>query len=111
MPRLSNTFRRLISCLLLMMLVLQGVAQAGTAYLPQAHMEEHCAGHAAAQECLCCSDAMAITGGCAALCSVSMAVSAAVLSVSRVSTDEHRRIAVHGSSGPVYIPLNPPPIS
>lgn len=108
---LSKNFRRLLSCLLLAMLMLQGIAQVSADVLPEAHNEQHCASHDPGQDCSCCSAAMAMAGGCAALCSVSIAVLAIAISVPRVDTDDHQRVAVQGAFGPIYLPLNPPPIS
>jgi formylglycine-generating enzyme len=45
---------------------------------------------------------MAMTGGCAALCFVSIAAAfAAAISVPRVVAADHQPLAVHGSLGPV----------
>jgi hypothetical protein len=94
-----------------MMLVLQGVVQASAAVVPQAHMQQHCADHDPGQDCSCCSDAMTMTGGCATLCSASIAVSPVAMLIPHAQNGVYRRLAVHGSSGPAYLPLNPPPIS
>jgi hypothetical protein len=100
--------RRLIICLL-MMFVLQGV-QASAESLPQAHMQQHCADHDSGQDCSCCSGAMSMAG-CATLCSAGIAVSPAAMLIPHVASDGYQRLAVQGSSGPTYLPLNPPPIS
>ncbi len=94
-----------------MMLVLQGVAQVSTNPLPETQVEEHCDGHDSRQDCSCCPADMSMTGGCAALCSVSIAVAAAALSVPRMNSGGYLRVAIQGTFGPAYLPLNPPPIS
>lgn len=102
--------RRLISVLVLLVLILQGVAQAN-AYLPESQMQEHCAGHdMSTGDCVCCTDAMMLSGGCASFCSAVAGIAVVAASVPRAVAGERVALALYPPPGPAYLPLNPPPI-
>ena len=105
MPRL------LVGRLVLLALVLQGVAPVGADMLPDP-VEQHCAGHdSAPMDCDCCTDEIAITGGCTTLCGAVPALSAKPQVVLPALDSRHERLVVHGAPGPAYPPVTPPPIS
>lgn len=80
--------------------------------LPETHVQEHCLGHEMSdKDCACCSDMLAMNGGCTTLCSAVIAIAASSLNFVPAQGDEHSRLIVQGAAGPTYLPLNPPPIS
>lgn len=104
--------RNLINICVLVMLLVQGVAQASVDVQPHSS-SMHCAGHDAAKtDCPCCGDSwleMAI--GCASGCAAFVAIAQQAFDVPPALPQFHRAAALHWQSGPSYLPLNPPPIS
>jgi hypothetical protein len=103
--------RRIIDCLILLALFLQGVAPVGADMLPDP-LEQHCNGHdGLPMDCDCCTDEIAITGGCSTTCAATYAPAAKPLILSAALHARHDRVSVDGASGPAYPPITPPPIS
>jgi hypothetical protein len=104
--------RNLFNALLLVMLLLQGVAQASVDAQPHS-ASLHCADHDAAKsDCPCCGDSwLAMAGSCATLCAAFVAMPPQSLDVPRAGPQLHRAAALQWRRGPDYLPLNPPPIS
>jgi hypothetical protein len=105
---------RFTLCLVVLMLLLQGVATHVRAEaLPgSSQMHHHCDGHeTSAKDCPCCDDETMLTGGCATLCSMMTALPVTSFYFPCASTSEPHRLVVLETPGPDYVPLNPPPIS
>jgi hypothetical protein len=108
----SFMLRKFLSCLLLLMITLQGVAQVSADVLPESNMEQHCAGHdRTAGDCDCCPSGVAMTAGCASLCAVMAMPSCLSITVPQDIDAEHRWVLVSGTASPSYLPLIPPPIA
>jgi hypothetical protein len=104
--------KRILSCLVLLVLFnLQGIAQASVAAHAESARQAHCADHATSPEgCSCCPDELALYAGCASLCSMIAALPTMSIHVHGSAIREYHSLVVRESSGPSYIPLNPPPI-
>jgi hypothetical protein len=104
--------RKLINVFVLVMLLLQGVAQASVDVQPHGS-SLHCAGHDMAKtDCPCCGDSwLGMAVGCATACVAFAAISQQAFAVPRALPHLHRATALHWQSGPSYSPLTPPPIS
>jgi hypothetical protein len=105
--------RRLLSTVLVLVLLLQGVTtQVRAEVLPDAQAQHHCDGHeTSGMDCPCCDEETMLNGGCETLCSMMAVLPTTSLDVPRTNaTNSHRRIAI-GAPSPAYVPLNPPPIS
>jgi hypothetical protein len=105
--------RRLISSLLVLLLLLQGVAtQVRAEVLPDAQAQHHCDGHeTSGKDCPCCDEETMLNGGCETLCSMMAVLPTTSFELpATIATDSHRRLVI-GAPGPACVPLNPPPIS
>lgn len=104
--------RNLFNVFVLVMLLLQGVAQASVDVQPHS-ASMHCADHDAGMtDCPCCGDSwLGMATGCATACVAFFAVSQPAFAVPRAPLHAHHGTAVHWQSGPNYLPLIPPPIS
>lgn len=104
--------RRVLSCLLLVTLILQGMAAAGAGVPEFADGQAHCSDHeVAGMDCSCCSETDLLAGGCATSCAAIVAIPAsALVATPRVSgtlvscSDDSFLSAVHP-------PLDRPPIA
>jgi hypothetical protein len=105
---------RLISALLLIVLILQGVTLAAAEIIPAENATSmvHCAGHEqAGADCACCSGSEMMGLNCAAQCSVAVSSSPALLTWTVDKNTEVSAVADLWIAGPSYSPLNPPPIA
>jgi hypothetical protein len=104
--------RNLINICVLVMLLLQGVAQASVDVQPHSS-SMHCAGHDAAKtDCPCCGDNwLGMAVGCATGCAALVAMPQQTFNIPPALTQLHHAAAVHWHAGPSYLPLTPPPIS
>lgn len=104
--------RNLINVCVLVMLLLQGVAQASVDVQPHTS-SMHCADHDPGKtDCPCCGDSwLGMATGCATGCAAFVAMSQAALDVPPALPQSHRAAALHWHAGPSYLPLTPPPIS
>ena len=105
--------RRIVTLLMLLMLTLQGVADA-TAQADDSNVAgiEHCDDHEkAGPNCHCCDDAGSMDADCAALCSALYIGSAASLTIPRLARSRLIGFSEHWMPSRTYSPPNPPPIS
>jgi hypothetical protein len=104
--------RTLINVLVLVMLLLQGVAQASVDVQPHSS-SMHCAGHDSAKtDCPCCGDSwLGMASGCATGCVAFVAMSQQALDLPLALPQLHHAAKLHWRAGPSYLPLTPPPIS
>lgn len=104
--------RRILICVLMVMLNLQGITQVRAAVQSDLAMQEHCAGHDMSKEdCSCCPDEPAMGVGCSSLCSVTAALPALSFTLPRPMSPEQHVLVVLETPSPAYLPLNPPPIA
>jgi hypothetical protein len=104
--------RRLISCLVLVLFILQGVMQTSAAVTATASMPEHCADHDMSQDpCDCCPDDAPMAAGCLSLCSMAAAIPQVQFNIPHQAKGARHSLIVSEAFGPVYVPLKPPPIS
>jgi hypothetical protein len=104
--------RNILNAFVLVMLILQGVAQASVQAQPHSS-SQHCASHDAAKtDCPCCGDSwLGMAGGCATSCVTSCAIPQQSFDVPRALPQSHETAALDWQTGPSYLPLTPPPIS
>lgn len=97
----------------LLMLVLQGVAQASAVHIADDATEQHCAGHEADRSnCDCCPDgALASHSGCATLCSVVATLPSSSAYIPRIEANPPADFVAIRRIDPAYLPLTPPPIA
>jgi hypothetical protein len=105
--------RRFIIYTVTFLFVLQGAVQAS---MPLAGAEppaqHHCDGHEnAPQDCPCCPDGVALSGGCMNACLAVSMLPVTALILDPTETIEHSRIEISGAPGPSYAPFKPPPIA
>jgi hypothetical protein len=105
---------RLISAVMLVLLILQGVTLAAADVVPTeaSHSMVHCVGHEdAGADCACCggSDMMGIH--CAAQCSTAGCASMPLLAFSFEKVAQVSIVSDAWIAGPAYSPPNPPPIA
>lgn len=104
--------RNILNVFVVVMLLLQGVAQASVHV--QSHASSmHCAAHDPAKtDCPCCGDSwLGMAAGCASSCAASVAMTQQSFDVPRALPQSHETAAFHWQSGPSYLPLTPPPIA
>lgn len=102
--------RRIVGCLMLFALVLQGVAQASADLSAGSGTPQHCDGHdMAADDCACCPDGGRSANDCAKLCSLSAALTATLPRFVFDPPAEFQLARITGLAGPAYLPLKPPP--
>jgi hypothetical protein len=108
----ADMLRNILNAFVLVMLLLQGVAQASVDVQPHSS-SLHCADHDPAKsDCPCCGDNwLGIAGGCATSCTVFAAMPQQSLAVAAAQPQSHKAHTVDGASGPDYLPLTPPPIA
>jgi hypothetical protein len=106
------SLRTLINACVLVMLILQGVAQASVDVQPHSS-SLHCADHDAEKtDCPCCGDNwLGMAGSCATSCAASVATAQQTFDVPPALPQSHQAAAFHWQPGPSYLPLNPPPIA
>ena len=106
--------RTIISAVITVMLLLQGMTLAAADILPadDSSSMPHCAGHeSAGEDCSCCTGSDVLGINCAAQCSMAVSIAPTLFVapiekvVAGVASDDV------WDSGPSYSPLNPPPIS
>lgn len=104
--------RSLINVCVLVMLLLQGVAQASVDVQPHSS-SLHCADHDPGKtDCPCCGDSpLEMATGCATGCAALVAIAQHAFDVPPPLPQLHRVAAPHWRAGPNYLPLTPPPIS
>jgi hypothetical protein len=104
--------RNLLNACVLVMLILQGVAQAGVDVQPHSS-SVHCADHDPAKtDCPCCGDNwLGLAGSCATSCAASVATSQQTFDVPPALPQSHQRAAFRWQPGLTYEPLIPPPIA
>ena len=104
--------RKILNVCVVVMLLLQGVAQASVDVQPHSS-SLHCAGHDLAKtDCPCCGDSwLGMAGGCATSCVTSVAMTQQSFDVPPALPQLHQTPAVHWQTGPSYLPLTPPPIA
>jgi hypothetical protein len=104
--------RNLINACVLVMLILQGIAQAGVDVQPHSS-SVHCADHDPAKtDCPCCGDNwLGLAGSCATSCAASVATAQQTFDVRPALPQSHQRAAFHWQPGLTYEPLIPPPIA
>jgi len=105
---------RLISAIVVVLLILQGMALATADVVPvdSSQSMAHCAGHEeSGSDCACCSDSEMMGINCAAQCTVAVCVSLTLPSFDLARIKECRAPDDICVCGPAYSPLNPPPIS
>lgn len=104
--------RNILNVLVLVMLLLQGVAQASVDVQPHS-ASMHCADHDPAKsDCPCCGDSwLGMAGGCATSCATSVAMTQQAFAVLPALPQSHEAAALHWQIGPSYLPLTPPPIA
>jgi len=104
--------RNLLNACVLVMLILQGVAQASVDVQPHSS-SMHCAGHDLAKtDCPCCGDGwLGMAGGCATSCVTSVGMTQQSFDVPPALPQSHTTTALHWRAGPSYLPLTPPPIA
>lgn len=103
--------RRWFSGLAMLIVILQGVTLIGIDALADTSESMPCAEHQESMDdCPCCPDGIASSGGCEDYCSSIAALSSAPVSVFASSADMDIRALEAGSFGPTYVPLHPPPI-
>jgi hypothetical protein len=104
--------RNLLNACVLVMLILQGVAQASVDVQPHSS-SMHCADHDPAKsDCPCCGDSwLGMLAGCATSCAASVAMVQQSFDVPPALPQSHRAAALPWQIGPSYLPLTPPPIA
>lgn len=104
--------RKLLNAFVLIMLILQGVAQASVDVQPHP-ASMHCAQHDASKtDCPCCGDSwLGMAAGCATSCATFVAMSQPSLVVPAPCPQMQPAIALHWHASPSYLPLTPPPIA
>jgi len=104
--------RNILNAFVLVMLILQGVAQASVDVQPHSS-SMHCADHDPAKsDCPCCGDSwLGMAGGCATSCATSVAMTQQAFNVPPALPQSHEAAALHWQIGPSYLPLTPPPIA
>ena len=104
--------RNLLNVFVLVMLLLQGVAQASVDVQPHSS-SMHCADHDPAKsDCPCCGDSwLGMAAGCATSCASSVAMTQQAFHVPPALPQSHQAAALHWQTGPSYLPLTPPPIA
>ena len=103
--------RSAIHICVILMLILQGVAQASV-HVTESSPEQHCVGHEADRaDCECCPDGALAANGCATLCSVIAAIPSDSVRFARIEASAPAEIATIPRLNPAYLPLTPPPIS
>jgi hypothetical protein len=109
---------RLITVVMLVMLILQGVTLAAADVAPPNVAQEatqsmvHCAGHeAGGTDCACCSGSEMSGVNCAAQCSVAVSISPTLPTLIVSPQTEVSAVEDLWIAGPSYSPLNPPPIA
>jgi hypothetical protein len=104
--------RNLFNVVVLVMLLLQGVAQASVDVQPHGS-SMHCADHDMSKNaCPCCGDSwLGMAAGCTSGCAAFVAISQQALTVPPAAPQSYLTAALHWQSGPSYLPLTPPPIS
>lgn len=106
------SFRTFINACVLVMLILQGVAQASVDVQPPSS-SLHCADHDSAKtDCPCCGDNwLGMAGSCATSCAASVATAQLSFVVAPALPQSHPPTAFDWQPGPTYLPLIPPPIA
>lgn len=104
--------RPLLSTLVLVMLVLQGMTQVG-AHAYDEPATEHCAGHEQNDtDCACCDGlTLANSAGCAALCAVMAPAQVLSTELAHLASGHDCSFVDRLLTNPAYLPLTPPPIS
>jgi hypothetical protein len=104
--------RNLINACVLVMLILQGVAQASGDVQPHSS-SLHCADHdPATTDCPCCGDNwLGLAGSCATSCAAAVATAQQSFDVPSALPQSHQAAASPWQPGPTYQPLIPPPIA
>ena len=104
--------RNILNACVLVMLLLQGVAQASVVVQPHSP-SLHCADHDPAKtDCPCCGDSwLGMAAGCATSCAASTAMCQQSFDVPPAAAQSHQTAACHWRTGPSYLPLTPPPIA
>jgi hypothetical protein len=104
--------RNLVNACVLVMLILQGVAQAGVDIQPHSSTL-HCADHDPAKtDCPCCGDNwLGISGSCATSCAAAAAMIQQSFDLPPALRQSHEAAAFPWHTGPSYLPLTPPPIA
>jgi hypothetical protein len=104
--------RTLINASVLVMLILQGVAQASIDVQPHSS-SVHCADHDPAKtDCPCCGDNwLGLAGSCATSCAASVSTAQQSFEVPAALPQSHQAAAFHWQPGLTYQPLIPPPIA
>ena len=104
--------RNILNVFVLVMLLLQGVAQASVAV--QSHSSSmHCADHDPAKsDCPCCGESwLGMAAGCATSCAASVSMTQQSLDLPPAAPQMHVTAALDWQPGPDYLPLTPPPIA
>jgi hypothetical protein len=104
--------RNLLNTCVLVMLILQGVAQASVDVQPHSS-SLHCADHDPAKtDCPCCGDNwLGMAAGCATSCAAVVALAQQSFNVPPALPQSHQAVALQWQPGPSYLPLTPPPIA
>jgi hypothetical protein len=104
--------RNIVNAFVLVMLILQGVAQASVDVQPHSS-SLHCADHDPAKtDCPCCGDSwLGMAGTCATSCAASVAMTQQAFAVPPALPQSHQATALPWHAGPSYLPLTPPPIA
>lgn len=109
--------RRLVSCLMLILLALQSVAASalslGDISAHDAHVMEHrdVTDGPPSGSCDCCDDDCMPDSVCATYCSVYFPASSLIVSFDVPTTNESIAFVAKSLPNPGYAPLNPPPIA
>jgi hypothetical protein len=104
--------RNVLNACVIVMLLLQGVAQASVAVQPHSS-SAHCADHNPDKtDCPCCGDSwLGMAAGCATSCATLVAMPEQSLVVPPAFPQTYQPHAAHWCAGPDYSPVTPPPIS
>jgi hypothetical protein len=104
--------RNLLNVCVLVMLLLQGVAQASVDVQPHTS-SMHCADHDPGKtDCPCCGDSwLGMAAGCTSGCAAFVAICQQAFTVPPAAPQSHLTATLHWQAGPSYLPLTPPPIS
>jgi hypothetical protein len=102
--------RRLISCLVLLLLVLQNAAMASSADA-SSEMSPDCAERMAQADPDCCNELCTTPADCVVLCAVCFTSSFASVDFDRPSSNDSFAFFVRISLDPQRAPPNPPPIA
>ena len=104
--------RRLLGCLLIAALVWQGAAQAAVAVTPQPAAEQGCADHlAASDKGDCCPDRAMDATSCQLSCASVVAPTEPTTALRLTDPMAPEVRLTQPGAEPLYLPLNPPPIS